>query len=57
VSEENAATDLENAIRRSLEAFNRRDFDAAFAVFAPDVWDASPIGWVVFGGRELLRAF
>jgi hypothetical protein len=49
--------DRENAVRRSLEAFNRRDFDAAFAAIAPDVWDTSSIGLGVYEGREVVRAF
>jgi ketosteroid isomerase-like protein len=46
------------AARRSTEAFNRRDFDAALAVLAPDpVWDFSSIGMGVFEGREAIRGF
>jgi ketosteroid isomerase-like protein len=46
------------AARRSTEAFNRRDFDTALAVLAPDsVWDFSSIGMGVFEGREAIRGF
>ena len=57
MAEKSTTPDLENAVRRSLEAFNRRDFDAAFAALAPDVWDTSPIGWAVYEGRDVVQAF
>jgi ketosteroid isomerase-like protein len=51
VSEENV-----EIMRRSFDAFARRDVDAALATFTPDaVWDLSPIGMGVFEGRDGVR--
>jgi ketosteroid isomerase-like protein len=56
--EESTTPDLEEAVRGSVEAFNRHDFDAALQVYGPDaVWDASPMGISVFEGREAIRGF
>jgi ketosteroid isomerase-like protein len=57
MTEESTTPDLVGAIRASVEAFNRRDFDAAFAAIAPDVWDTSALGLGVYEGREAVRAF
>jgi ketosteroid isomerase-like protein len=54
--EEPKMPDLEGAVQRSLVAFNRRDFDAVFAIYWPDaVWDMSPLGLGVFEGCEATR--
>jgi ketosteroid isomerase-like protein len=58
VSQESTTPDLEELVRRSIAAGNRRDFDALVAMFAPDaVWNTAsaggPIG--VFEGREAIR--
>jgi ketosteroid isomerase-like protein len=56
MAKKSATPDLEETTRRSAEAFDRRDFDAAVAVFMPDaVWDASPVGLGVFEGRDAIR--
>jgi ketosteroid isomerase-like protein len=57
VAEESTTPDLENAVRRSLDAFNRRDFDAAFALYTPDaVIELAPGGiGVLEGGRVMGR--
>jgi ketosteroid isomerase-like protein len=56
--EESTTRDLEEALRRSMGAVNRRDFDAAMILYAPNaVWDASPMGLDVFQGREAIRGF
>jgi ketosteroid isomerase-like protein len=58
MSEEPTTPDLEEALRRSMGAVNRRDFDAAMILYAPNaVWDASPMGLDVFQGREAIRGF
>jgi hypothetical protein len=50
--EESTTPDLEEALRRSVEAVNRHDFDDGLAIYRPDaVWDASPMGLGVFEGR------
>ena len=55
MSEESTTPDLEESVRRSIEALNRRDFDAAVAVWAPDaVWELAPLGFGVFAGRRLI---
>ena len=50
---------LEEALRRGVEALNRRDFDAAGAVtFSRDgVWDMSVLGVGAFTGHEAIRGF
>ena len=56
MSEKPTAVDREAAIRRSVEAFLRRDFEAVLALYSPNVaWDTSPTGGPVFEGREALR--
>jgi ketosteroid isomerase-like protein len=46
--EESKTPDLET-LRRGVEAFNRRDFDAFLAAWAPDaVWELSPVRMGVF---------
>jgi ketosteroid isomerase-like protein len=47
--EESATPDLEETLRRGVEAFNRRDFDAFLAAWAPDaVWELSSVRMGVF---------
>jgi ketosteroid isomerase-like protein len=47
-----------NVHRRIVEAFNRHDFEGAFAAYGPDaVWDMSPMGMGVFEGREAVLGF
>ena len=51
--EEPAVPDLEHLSRRLVEACNRRDFDAAAAIFSTGaVWDR---GLEVFEGRDAIR--
>ena len=54
--EQPSRVDREEAIRRSVEAFVRRDFEAVLALYLPDAaWDTSPTGGPVFEGHEALR--
>jgi ketosteroid isomerase-like protein len=54
---EHTAPDLEEALGRSMEAFNRRDFDAAMTLYTPDaVWDMSHAGMGEHERREGIRA-
>jgi ketosteroid isomerase-like protein len=54
MSEESTTPDLEELVRRSIEAFDRRDWDAAVAYFTPDgIWD-SPQGLGVSAGRDAI---
>jgi ketosteroid isomerase-like protein len=61
VSEESTTPDLEEVVRRGIEAFNRRDFDAALSMWAPDmVLEFAPLGLAVLEegpltGHEALR--
>jgi ketosteroid isomerase-like protein len=56
MSEEPTTPDLEEVLRRGVEALNRRDFDAAIAAFSGDgVWDMSALGVGVFTGHEAIR--
>jgi ketosteroid isomerase-like protein len=50
--------DLEELIRRGIEAVNRREYDRAVTHFAPDaVWDGATVGGNVWEGREAIRDF
>ena len=55
--EESTTPDPEEAVRRALEALNRRDFDAAFSLYTPDVVIESAPGGigVLEGGRVMGR--
>jgi hypothetical protein len=54
--EEPTTPDLEEALRGSVKAFNRRDFDGALSIWTPDgIWDSSLPGVGVFEGREAIR--
>jgi hypothetical protein len=45
-------------IRRGIEAGNRREYDRAVTLFAPDaVWDGPTVGGNVWEGREAIRDF
>jgi ketosteroid isomerase-like protein len=58
MSEESTTPDLEEAVRRSVDAFQRHDFDCTISIWAPDgIWDASVLGVGVFEGREAIRGF
>jgi ketosteroid isomerase-like protein len=56
--EESTTPDVAEALRGSVEAFDRGDFDATLAEFGSDaVWDTSRGGMGVFDGREAIRGF
>jgi ketosteroid isomerase-like protein len=56
VSEESTTPDPDEAVRRSMEAFDRCDWDAAVAFFTLDcIWD-SPQGLGVSAGRDAIRS-
>jgi ketosteroid isomerase-like protein len=58
MSEEPTTPDPNGQLRRHIEAGNRGDFDAAFAIFSERaVWDRSPVGQEVFEGRGAIRNF
>jgi ketosteroid isomerase-like protein len=56
-AEEPTTPDLEEAVRRLIDALSRREFDALVAMFAPDaVWDPSSLGLGgPFEGRKTIR--
>jgi ketosteroid isomerase-like protein len=48
----------EEAVRRSMAAAARHDFDGVLAAYRPDaVWDMSTTGVGVFEGRDAIRGF
>ena len=59
--EESTTPDLGQAIRRGVEALNRRDFDAALSLYTPDVvFELAPLGFAVLEegpliGHEAMR--
>ena len=57
--EEPTIPELEEMSRRAIDALNRRDFDALFAMWAPNVvWDTTPGGTLLggaFEGRDAVR--
>src|SRR5258708_5430884 len=56
--EESTTPDLVELTRRSLEVFNRRDFDGALSIYAPDaVLDLSHRGLPSFEGLAAIRGF
>jgi ketosteroid isomerase-like protein len=61
--EESTTPDLEEKVRQALEAGNRREFDAALAIWAAEaVWELSPIGMGVVEtchlvGHEVIQEF
>jgi ketosteroid isomerase-like protein len=49
---------LLEALQRQRDALSRRDLDRVSATYTPDaVIDASPLGAVVFEGRDAIRGF
>jgi ketosteroid isomerase-like protein len=58
VSDESTTPDLEELARRSVEAFNRRDLDAALSVYGPNsIWDNSAFGLETNEGFAAIRQF
>jgi ketosteroid isomerase-like protein len=62
VPEKSTTPDLVEAVRRGIEAVNRRDFDAALSLCTPDVvWEVSSVGRMVemrpFIGGEAMQKF
>ena len=58
MSEESTTPDLVELFLRSVEAFNRRDFDAVMSIYSPDVaWDASIRDADRYEGAAALRGF
>src|SRR2546430_17422293 len=56
MSDEATTPDLMELQRRGYEAVNRRDFDSAASIYAPDaVWDMRELG--LFEGRAAIRGF
>jgi ketosteroid isomerase-like protein len=55
MTEEPTTPDLEERVRRMIEAFNRRDFDAALSFYAPDaVFEMAPLGLGVLVGDRVI---
>ena len=58
MSEEPPTPDLEELARATVEAVNRRDFDAMLGYVAPDVvYDTSPSGFGIYRGIPAIREF
>jgi ketosteroid isomerase-like protein len=58
MAEEPTTPDLEERLRRSAEAGNRRDLDGVLSVYASDaLWDNSAAGVGIFEGLEEIRGF
>jgi ketosteroid isomerase-like protein len=62
VPEKSTTPDLVEAVRRGIQAVNRRDFDAALSLCTPDVvWEVSSVGRMVemrpFIGGEAMQKF
>jgi ketosteroid isomerase-like protein len=63
VPEESTSPDAEEAVRRIVEALNRRDLDAALSLYTRDVvFELAPLGLAVLEegplmGREAMRKF
>jgi ketosteroid isomerase-like protein len=56
MSEGPTTIDREAAVRRSVDAFVRRDFEMVLALYSPGAaWDSSPAGGPVFEGHDALR--
>ena len=55
MSEESTTPDLDESVRRIIEALNRRDLDAALSLYAPDVvLELAPLGLGVLVGDRLI---
>jgi hypothetical protein len=58
MSEESTSPGLGELVRQTIDAANRRDFDAAICYFTPDVvWDTSRDGFGTFEGAAPTRRF
>src|SRR5437667_9729029 len=58
MSQESTTPDLVELIRRTFDAYNRRDFDTVMSFYGRDcVWDASPWGIGTFEGTAAVRGF
>jgi ketosteroid isomerase-like protein len=58
MSEDSTSPDLGELVRQTIDAANRRDFDAAIGYFTPDVvWDTSRDGFGTFEGAAPTRRF
>src|SRR5437660_12061402 len=58
MSQESTTPDLVELARRSAEAFNRRHFDGALSIYAPEaVLDLSHRGLPSFEGMAAIRGF
>jgi hypothetical protein len=58
MTEESTTSDLLEALQRQRTALGSRDLDAVSATYTPDaVIDASPLGALVFEGRDAIRGF
>jgi ketosteroid isomerase-like protein len=58
MSEESTIPSLGELVRQTIDAPNRRDFDAAICYFTPDVvWDTSRDGFGTFEGAPPTRSF
>jgi ketosteroid isomerase-like protein len=54
--EESTTPDLVELVRQSVDAVNRRDFDAVMNFYAPDaIWDALQAGFGIFEGAAAIR--
>jgi ketosteroid isomerase-like protein len=58
MSEESTTPDVVKLTRRSFEAGNRGDVDAAMSFYGPDsIWDLSAIGLGTYEGLAAIRKF
>jgi ketosteroid isomerase-like protein len=58
MTQESTTPDLEEVLRRLIEAVNRRDLDAMLGDLAPDVvYDTSPSGFGIYTGVPAVRGF
>ena len=58
MAEESKIPDLEEDLRRVIEALNRRDFDAVLSGYAPDCeFDLNAWGVGIFEGHAAIRGF
>jgi hypothetical protein len=58
MNEESTTPDLVEVLQRQRTALSSRDLDEVSATYTPDaVIDASPLGALVFEGRDAIRGF
>ena len=58
MTEESTTADLEELVRRVIQATNSGDFDDLMTLYKPNaVWDASPMGIGTFEGPDAIRGF